>query len=60
MIKRFYTLKADDITGDKAEGPMTQNEARLRQIVDLTMKILTADQLAVYRRRPAAKKATKG
>lgn len=60
MKPRFYTIKADrDVAGETAEGPFTYAEAYGRQVADPLLKIVTADQLEIIRRRPQAKEAAK-
>ena len=57
MKPRFYLLNAEDRDdGAHAQGPLSFSEAHIRQVADPTLKIVTADQLAVIRRTAAKRK----
>ena len=57
MKPRFYLVTVEDRDeGAKAKGPMSFAEAHLRQVAEPTLKIVTADQLAVIRRTAAKRK----
>lgn len=53
--KRFYLVLLNDGSGERAQGPYTKHEARIRQIANVGARIVTAAQLALMRERAQAK-----